>query len=305
VRHPWAATRPATRRDLLAAVVAALAVIAVTAGPAAATAEPTGQCTTTSGVILAVDFGAWGGPVLRSCGSTPTTGYALLNQGGWRTTGTNHDGPTFICRIGYAGYAGGAQYPTQASEACIVTPPADAYWSYWHADPGQHSWSYSQAGPASDHPLPGSVELWTFGATNVSGSQGVPTLSPDALRARNTTPSTGTAAPTPAPSHPASLRPSIGSSRRTTSPTAAASLPAGAGTGSSSAGPAVGAGSGPTVTGTGVTALAVAGQAVDAQPVASSSGGAGTPLAMVAGLGLVALLAAAAALVRRRRADRT
>ena len=33
-------------------------------------ALPIGSCTPTSGVILAVDFGHWGGPVLRACGST-------------------------------------------------------------------------------------------------------------------------------------------------------------------------------------------------------------------------------------------
>ena len=75
------------------------------------------QCTTSSGVILAVDFSRWGGPLLRSCGTTPTTGYQLLNQGGWRTTGTQHDGPAFICRIGYAGHQGGTQYPTPSGRA--------------------------------------------------------------------------------------------------------------------------------------------------------------------------------------------
>src|SRR5262249_55058961 len=131
----------------------------------------------------------WGGPLLRACGSTPTTGYQLLNQGGWHTTGDSHDGPGFVCRIGYAGYHGGTSYPTPSDEACILTPPTSAYWSYLHAAPGQHTWSYSQLGAMSYHPQPGGVDLWIFGGTDVGGGSGsgVPTFSPDSVRARNTT----------------------------------------------------------------------------------------------------------------------
>ncbi|MEE4546163.1 hypothetical protein V2S66_29875 [Streptomyces sp. V4-01] len=194
---PARAARGAARRPArFAAWIAALAVtvaagLALQTAPASATALPLGQCTTSSGVILAVDFSHWGGPLLRSCGTTPTTGYALLNQGGWATTGTQHDGPAFICRIGYGGYQGGKQYPASAQEHCVLTPPATAYWSYWHAAPGQNSWSYSQLGAMSYHPEPGSVDLWTFGATNTTGTQGRPTFSPDTVRARNTAPTGG------------------------------------------------------------------------------------------------------------------
>ncbi|AXI80859.1 hypothetical protein [Peterkaempfera bronchialis] len=183
-------------------LLAALATVAgPTAGPAAASPLPIGQCTTSSGVVLAVDFSHWGGPLLRSCGTTPTTGYTLLNQGGWQTTGTGHDGPAFICRIGYSGYQGGRQYPTPAQDPCVLTPPASAYWSYWHADPGQNTWTYSQLGAMSYHPVPGSVDLWIFGGTNIAGTEGRPTFSPDTVRARNASPvgATRTAAPPPAP----------------------------------------------------------------------------------------------------------
>ncbi|MFG2915145.1 hypothetical protein ACGF0D_19955 [Kitasatospora sp. NPDC048298] len=168
----------------------ALACGGVAAGtaPASATSLPIDQCTTTSGVVLAVDFGKWGGPLLRSCGTTPTTGYTLLNQGGWKTTGTGHDGPAFICRIGYSGFQGGKQYPTPDQEKCVLTPPATAYWSYWHADPGQNTWSYSQLGAMLYQPKPGSVDLWIFGGTNIEGTEGRPTFSPDSVRAHNTTP---------------------------------------------------------------------------------------------------------------------
>lgn len=172
------------------AVVAAALGAATAGSPARAAPEPTGDCTTTSGVIVAVDFAHWGGPVLRSCGTTPTSAYTLLNQGGWHTTGTEHDGPGFICRIGYAGYHGGTQYPTPAQEPCVLTPPSSAYWAFWYASRGQNTWSYSQAGAMGIQPEPGSVELWVFGGTNVSGTTGsaVPTIPPASLRASNTSP---------------------------------------------------------------------------------------------------------------------
>ncbi|MFE4977500.1 hypothetical protein ACFRAR_36005 [Kitasatospora sp. NPDC056651] len=171
----------------LGAVTGVLALLG-TATPAAATPQPIDQCTAGSGVVLAVDMSRWGGPVLRSCGTTPTSGYELLNQGGWRTTGTGHDGPAFICRIGYSGYQGGKQFPTADQEKCVLTPPASAYWSYWHADPGDKDWSYSQLGAMSYHPKPGSVDLWIFGGTNIEGTEGRPTVSPESLRAHNTAP---------------------------------------------------------------------------------------------------------------------
>jgi hypothetical protein len=178
----------------------AVAGLLAGAGPAAATAEPIGDCTTTSGVILAVDFAHWGGPLLRACGTTPTTGYQLLNEGGWSTQVVIRE-PGFICRIAYAGYQGGTAYPTPSQDPCIVTPPASAYWSYWHADPGQNTWSYSQLGATSYKPEPGSVDLWTFGATNIAGTtgSGVPAFSPNMIRALNTQP-VGSAGPSAAAS---------------------------------------------------------------------------------------------------------
>jgi hypothetical protein len=174
-----------------AAVLAGLMLIALTitgAGPAAATAKPLSLCSAKAGVILAVDFGPWGGPLLRSCGSTPTTGYALLNQGGWHTAGTEHDGPGFICRISYSGYRHDVQYPTPAQQACVQTPPANAYWAFWHAGPGQTSWTYSENGAVGYDPAPGSISLWVFGGTNLGGTAGsaVPKFSPQQLRAAAT-----------------------------------------------------------------------------------------------------------------------
>lgn len=168
-----------------------------------ARARPMSYCTRERGVVVAVDFGHWGGPIVRSCGTTPTTGYALLNQNGLRTTGTRHDGPGFVCRISYTGYDSGAARPTPQEESCVLTPKASAYWSYWHAAPGSSSWSYSRLGATSYEPEPGGVDLWTFGGTDLAGSSGsgVPTIDPGSLRpaaAAGTASSTRTAASPPA-----------------------------------------------------------------------------------------------------------
>ena len=124
--------RRAGRLLAAASCTAAVSLTGIGAGAvlASAAAQPMSRCSTTTGVVLAVDFSHWGGPLLRACGTTPTTGFDLLNEGGWRTTGTQHDGPAFICRIGYSGYRGGAQYPAASQDACVLTPPATAYWSY-------------------------------------------------------------------------------------------------------------------------------------------------------------------------------
>ncbi|MFJ5265260.1 hypothetical protein ACIQAC_32820 [Streptomyces sp. NPDC088387] len=204
-RHPRLRPRLAGSVAALGLTVTALVA---TAPPAAAAPQPMGRCTTSSGAVLAVDFSDWGGPILRSCGTTPTTGYELLNQGGWRTTGTGHDGPAFICRIGYSGFKNGRQFPTAAEDDCVLTPPASAYWSYWHADPGKNDWEYSQLGAMLYKPKPGSVDLWIFGGTNVEGTEGRPTVRPDQLRARNANP-TGDAAKPPSEQKAPPLPPDV------------------------------------------------------------------------------------------------
>jgi len=223
----------------LAATVLTTAMLAVAggAGPASAAPEPMSYCSTTTGVVVAVDFAPWGGPVLRSCGSLPASGYTLLNQGGWHTTGTEHDGPGFICRIGYAGWHGGTQYPTAAQQSCVLTPPTNAYWAYWYAAPGQDTWSYSQSGAMSTSAQPGSVELWTFGGTSDGGTTGsaLPSFSPGSVRARNAAPpprvrhdrSSAPATSAPAATAPAASTPPPGSSATPTgqaSPTGSPSV---------------------------------------------------------------------------------
>jgi hypothetical protein len=183
------ATNTATRRRFLGrSLGSALLLLGATgltfaSSAAPAAASPISSCTSTVGAIAAVDFGHWGGPVVRGCDAAPTTGYNLLHNGGFTTAGDTHDGPAFICRIGNPAFSSGTQYPTPAQDACVVTPPASAYWSYWIAPKGQTTWTYSPLGAMGDVPKAGEVEAWTFGATDIDGTTGQPTFTPASVRA--------------------------------------------------------------------------------------------------------------------------
>ncbi|CAM5319564.1 hypothetical protein SAVIM338S_00738 [Streptomyces avidinii] len=295
-----------------------VAAFAATAAPAGAAPQPMSQCTTSSGVVLAVDFSRWGGPVYRSCGTTPTTGYELLNQGGWATTGTGHDGPAFICRIGYSGHQGGKQFPTPQQDDCVLTPPASAYWSYWHANPGQNTWEYSQLGAMLYKPRPGSVDLWIFGATNVEGTEGKPGVTPDQLRAKNAQP-TGGGQPVPQDTRTAApLPPNVNTGPRPENPPPAGPPPAGSGqaattqpppdpaatespspSASESAPPTPSAS--PPSSAPAAAAPAPGPKVVEAAPAADAAHDAGSYLPAVATGALVLLIGAAAVYAAKRR----
>jgi hypothetical protein len=182
-----------------------LGLVVVPTTATAARADPIGNCTTTAGTIVAVDFSHWGGPIVRGCGVDNPSGYALLHAAGFSTAGDAHDGPAFACRIGNEAFQHGTQYPTPAQDACVLTPPTAAYWSYWLAPAGQNRWTYSPRGPTSDVPKAGAVELWIFGSTNIGGTtgSGVPSFSPDGVRAHNATPTAANPPTTPTTRRPA------------------------------------------------------------------------------------------------------
>jgi hypothetical protein len=175
-------------------------------GGSAAGADPITACTPSRGTVVAVDFGHWAGPVVRACGVDDASAYELLHDGGFTTTGTQHDGPGFVCRIGSGAFRGGTQYPTPAQDPCVNTPPASAYWTFWVAEPGQNGWTYGRVGAVSYQPQPGEVEVWRFGATPTDGSSGAPPYGPATLRAAPVT--TRTTPPPPA-RPPASSRAAV------------------------------------------------------------------------------------------------
>ncbi|WP_202508157.1 hypothetical protein, partial [Amycolatopsis rubida] len=143
-------------RRWTAALAAGLLALggAVAAAPVAAAAP---ACTTTSGVLVVVDFGSLGGGVVQRClGTPPDTGYDALRAAGFRTAGTVHDGPAFVCRID--------DRPSPAVEPCTDTPPTTAYWSYWDGNAGTNRWEYSNEGAMSATPRAGQIEGWSFGS---------------------------------------------------------------------------------------------------------------------------------------------
>ncbi|MFD2474743.1 hypothetical protein [Amycolatopsis silviterrae] len=140
-------------RRLLLLLAAGFLAMGVVAAPAAVAAP---ACTATSGVLVVVDFGSLGGGVVQRClGSPPESGYDALRTAGFRTAGTVHDGPAFVCRID--------DRPSPSAEPCTDTPPVTAYWSYWEGNVGTNRWEYSNEGAMSATPRAGQVEGWSFG----------------------------------------------------------------------------------------------------------------------------------------------
>jgi hypothetical protein len=188
-RRPWRLRI----RSLLALPCLVVPVLSgIAAGPA--TADPVAHCTGTTGVIVVVDFRHFGGAIDRGCGATPTTGYDALHHAGFSTAADNEDGPAFVCRID--------DRPTPAQQSCDRTPPTSASWSYWHSDPGQNSWSFTELGAMSAHPEPGSVDAWVYGSTVGGGQHGQPSFSPASVRAKAVSPT-----PSPMPTHSAAPSP--------------------------------------------------------------------------------------------------
>jgi hypothetical protein len=134
--------------------LAAALVILALAAPALR-APAAGAATPCAGVTVVVDFGPWGGNIEKGCANSPSTGLDALNQAGFRTTPTRQFGAAYVCRID--------DLPGPADQACIVTPPANAYWAYYWARPGDASWHYADTGATGRTPPAGTIDAWAFG----------------------------------------------------------------------------------------------------------------------------------------------
>jgi hypothetical protein len=305
------------RRALLAAALLVGAIVPVLAGvPARAAAI--GQCSTTRGSIVAVDFAHFGGPLVRGCGVTSSgapdsSGLTLLEDGGFTPVGTRQYGLAFICRLGNAAVGGGAAYPT--ADPCDQTPPASASWSYWLAEPGAASWTLSPDGVTTDHPVAGEVELWVFGSTSdpspspaligelrATSATVAATSSPDPTKTGATTGVPTTHAPGPATSAPGAPATTFRSGAVTAA--TASGVPGSSSSGRPAPRPHGSASS------SGAAAPSAAGSPstppiVDAAALPAGHHSGGSPLPVILAAVLVALLAAgagAAAWQRRRGA---
>jgi hypothetical protein len=178
--------RTNVRRIVAGAAAATMAVAGPAFGARASGASLAG-CTSSTGVVVIVDFSHWGGTVERGCApGEPKTGLDALHDAGFTTAGTAQYGNAFVCRID--------NHPSTAEQACASTPPANAYWAYYHARWTDGGWTYNALGAASTHPAPGSIEAWAFGA------RVLPAVSPAAAVATvTTTPPPTTGPPLPPP----------------------------------------------------------------------------------------------------------
>jgi hypothetical protein len=115
-------------------------------------------CSGSTGVTVVVDFTAFGQGVHVGCASgAPTTGLAAMHDAGFTTAGTTQFGDAFVCRID--------NEPDPTEQDCKSTPPSNAFWAYYHAKPGDKSWTTSSLGASTYRPPQGSIDGWAFGAS--------------------------------------------------------------------------------------------------------------------------------------------
>jgi hypothetical protein len=285
------------KRALLAVALLLAAVLVPPAVTPADAATLSGACPSSKGVTVVVDFGKLGGGTQVRCdsrASAGTNGVAALEGAGFALTGTATYGLAFICKID----------AKPSNQSCHSTPPATAYWSYWHASNGG-SWTYSTKGASNRTVTVGGFEGWRFQEGKAQSAPGVTPLRIVVSK------------PSPKPTHSSSGS-SQGSGQGSGS---------GSGSGNGSAGSAKGAvsgpssdhptkaGSSPSTTGPGSSPSASASATSttgtpSAEAVGSldntlpgdgpSTGPSHLPLAL-GGLGVAALLAGTGVVVGRRR----
>ncbi len=172
---------------VLATTIAAGALVAATLPGTPAAAIDTGRgdaghCTDDTGVTVVVDFGKLGGTPIVRCNSQGTRGTGLdaLKGAGFQVSGVQRWGESFICRIENRPSAT-EKLPLQGDEGyretCIDTPPATGYWSYWHAG-NNCAWEYSQWGVKNRDFVSGGYEGWSFSLNASSDDNPQPRVAP-------------------------------------------------------------------------------------------------------------------------------
>jgi hypothetical protein len=160
VKHCPAATSAPSAASFTRATTTTAATLAGTAGP----------CPGKTGVTVSVDFTAFKLGVQTRCApGAQATGLAAMRHAGFTPAGTSRYGFAFICRIN--------NRPTPAQQACVTTPPPNAFWAYYHALAGASTWTYSSLGATAYKPPLGSIDAWAF------GKQAKPSKTPAQVRA--------------------------------------------------------------------------------------------------------------------------
>ncbi|MDP2774338.1 MAG: hypothetical protein Q8O61_12370 [Nocardioides sp.] len=120
--------------------LAAVALVAAAAGVGLPAPAAAAGCPSADGVTVVVDFNELGGGVPSVCdadggGKKAST---LFGDAGFPLTYASRQ-PGFVCRVS----------GVPASDPCVNTAPANAYWGLWWSDGKNGSWSYSSLGAAS------------------------------------------------------------------------------------------------------------------------------------------------------------
>ncbi len=215
-------TRPTARLARLAAsaLAAAAATVAV-AGWSSAPAQAA-PCAPGSGVTVVVDYHQLGGGVVQACdaGGDGKSAMSLFQDAGFDLAFVQRQ-PGFVCRIDGK--------PGTDTEACVNTPPADAYWGLFWADGTSATWRYSTSGAAaltlhdgqsvafswqaSTSSTPPGVKPPTAAATPSPSSQPSSTPQPKPSRSPSSEPSSSSASAAPESGSEASGSPSAGRKR--------------------------------------------------------------------------------------------
>ncbi|MEU4805579.1 ABC transporter substrate-binding protein [Actinosynnema sp. NPDC023587] len=168
-------------RTRLAGAAAVASFLVTAPAPAGAVDHSRGRpgiCPSAAGVTVVVDFQALGGTTLVRCNSQTTQGTGLdaLKGAGFQIAGVQRWGEAFICRVENRPSAV-EELPLQGDEgyreACVDTPPAAGYWSYWHAG-NNCAWAYSQWGVKNRKFVPGGFEGWSFSLNATAETNPVP-----------------------------------------------------------------------------------------------------------------------------------
>ncbi|AGM07805.1 flagellar hook-length control protein FliK [Amycolatopsis keratiniphila] len=179
-------------KRLLAVTTVLIGLIGLSAAPANAvdtTKGYNGICTgadARTGVTVVIDFQELAAPTITRCSPNATpgtarTGIKALQDAGIAVAGTARWGLAFVCRLeGRPSATETLPLTTNPNykEACVTTPPAGAYWGYWHADGSGSTWTYSSSGALNRNVVPGGFEGWSFSLNKSATTNPPPGVTP-------------------------------------------------------------------------------------------------------------------------------
>lgn len=253
-------------------------------------------CSGTSGVTVVIDYGSSSSTL---CAADATEAGAVLDSVAEVAWVPMYGEGKVVCKINNV----------PSSQTCQRMPPGSAYWAFFHASRGG-SWIYSSTGVADYNPAPGTVIGFAFGSGGAPSSPppapSSSTPKPSPKPSPSSSSSSRPPAPTPKPAGTTPARPSSsGTSGSTPAPGSGASTrPGSPGSATPGAKPSTTTAPGTTTSTTSPGTTSGSTGRGESDSAASATPDSGSPLTLIAGLGLVGLVGAGAAyLAVRRRAS--